>query len=120
MLLLLTGFSTGSIANHLPPTDSWTFTLRFENDLFNRTDRFYTNGIKLNWISPELKWFEDLAWFKKEGLPQQGLNWFASVLPYHKDESRQRNFSLSVGQMMYTPRNTVATTLIDDDRPYAG
>jgi lipid A 3-O-deacylase len=103
-----------------PPSESWTFTARFENDLFNRTDRFYTNGIKLNWISPELEWFEDLAWFKRKGLAQDGLNWFASVLPYHKDESRQRNFSLSIGQMMYTPKNTVSTGLVVDDRPYAG
>jgi len=106
-------------ANH-PPSESWTFTARFENDLFNRTDRFYTNGIKLNWISPELEWFEDLAWFRRKGLAQDGLNWFASVLPFHEDESRQRNFSLSLGQMMYTPKNTVASELVLDDRPYAG
>jgi len=120
LLTLLLGIYTNCLAEQQPPADSWTFTLRFENDLFNRTDRFYTNGIKLNWISPELKWFEDLAWFKKEGLPQQGLNWFASVLPYHNDETRQRNFSLSVGQMMYTPRDIVTTQPIMDDRPYAG
>jgi len=120
LFLLLIGVSTNSYASHTPPAESWTFTFRFENDLFNRTDRFYTNGIKLNWISPELEWFEDLPWFRKEGLPQEGLSWFASVLPFHEDESRQRNFSLSIGQMMYTPRDTVATDLVADDRPYAG
>ena len=45
------------------------------------------------------------TWFKRKGLAQDGLNWFASVLPYHEDESRQRNFSLSIGQMMYTPKD---------------
>lgn len=103
-----------------PPAESWTFTLRFENDLFNRTDRFYTNGIKLNWISPELQWFEDLPLFREEGLAQDLLRQFAIVLPFNDDKTRQRNFSLSIGQMMYTPRDTVSYVLVENDRPYAG
>jgi lipid A 3-O-deacylase len=103
-----------------PPSESWTFSLRLENDLFNGTDRFYTNGIKLNWISPELDWFSDLDWIKKEGFAQEYVKSIISRLPYSEDESRQRNFSISIGQMMYTPGDTQARELIIDDRPYAG
>jgi lipid A 3-O-deacylase len=103
-----------------PPSESWTFTLRFENDMFNGTDRFYTDGIKLNWISPELDWFRDLSWFKNEGLAQDTVEGIISVLPFREDETRQRNFSVSIGQMMYTPGDTRTSELILDDRPYAG
>ena len=103
-----------------PPSESWTFTVRFENDLFNSTDRFYTNGIKLNWISPELDWFEDLNWMQQPGTFQDIAREIFSLLPYHHDESRQGNFALSIGQMMYTPNDTSASELIPTDRPYAG
>ncbi|MEX2352968.1 MAG: lipid A deacylase LpxR family protein, partial [Gammaproteobacteria bacterium] len=115
----LAGFSINAPAAK-PPSESWTVTFRFENDLFNDSDRFYTNGIKLNWISPELQWFEDLDWFQREGLAQDTVKSFISVLPYREDESRLRNFSFSIGQMMYTPRDMVSTELVVDDRPYAG
>ena len=103
-----------------PPSTSWTFSLRFENDLFNSTDRFYTNGIKLNWISPDLDWFEDMDWIKKEGPAQDYVKSIISVLPYKDDDSSQRNFSFSIGQMMYTPKDTNTSGLVINDRPYAG
>jgi lipid A 3-O-deacylase len=112
------------LSSHLhaadPPSASWTFSLRFENDLFNSTDRFYTNGIKLNWISPDLDWFEDMDWIKKEGPAQDYVKGIISVLPYKDNENSQRNFSFSLGQMMYTPTDTKTSSLVIDDRPYAG
>ena len=30
-----------------------TLSFYFENDFFGDTDRYYTNGIKLSWISPD-------------------------------------------------------------------
>jgi len=120
LLAVLMCISAAGFADNRPPSESWTFTFRFENDLFNDSDRFYTNGIKLNWISPDLDWFEDLDWFKREGSMQEALSGFISILPYKNDESRQRKFAFSVGQMMYTPRDMVSTELVVDDRPYAG
>jgi len=103
-----------------PPSESWTFTARFENDLFNSTDRFYTNGIKLNWFSPDLNWFEDLNWMQQQGTLQDITRSMFSLLPYHDDETRQGNFAVSIGQMMYTPNDTVTSELILSERPYAG
>ncbi|MFT5131754.1 MAG: lipid A 3-O-deacylase [Gammaproteobacteria bacterium] len=103
-----------------PRNDSWTFTFHLENDLFANTDRFYTNGIKLSWISPEIKWFQDLPWMKKPGLIQSAANEIIDLLPFNQDSSRQRNLAFTVGQLMFTPEDISQRDLILDDRPYAG
>ena len=102
------------------PSDSWTFTLRFENDLFAHTDQYYTNGIKLNWISPDLNRFRDLSWLKKDKAVQNGINRVLKELPFSDDTSRQRHVSLSVGQLLFTPADIKTRALIPNDRPYAG
>lgn len=94
----------------------WTHTFYFENDLFNGTDSNYTNGVKYSLISP------DLALNAPQGkLPRRVLE-FIHDLPFiagskpgytHKAE-------FSLGQKMFTPRNTAETGLIRNDRPYAG
>ena len=103
-----------------PPHESWTFTFRLENDLFADTDRFYTNGIKLSWISPELQWFQELDWFSDGSLAGTWFNHAVEVLPFSGDETRQRHLALSVGQKMFTPGDIKRTTLDVTDRPYAG
>lgn len=103
-----------------PPSESWTFTFHLENDLFADTDRFYTNGIKFSWISPELKFFQDLDWMQKPGVLQNTIKTVMDSLPFSDDKSRQRNIALSVGQKMYTPRDISRRDLLIDDRPYGG
>ena len=39
--------------------DMNTVTLYMENDFFYGTDRQYTHGIKLSWISPDLSDYRD-------------------------------------------------------------
>ena len=119
--MLVSVFPCRAIADaQKPPHESWTFTLHLENDLFASTDRFYTNGVKASWISPELKWFEDLPWMKKPGILQSSLHTFIDLLPFSEDESRQRNMAFSVGQKMYTPEDISRRDLLVDDRPYGG
>ena len=103
-----------------PPHESWTFTFAFENDLFADTDRFYTNGIKLNWISPELEWFEDLDYIKRNAFLSEGLKSMIKLLPFSDEPDRQRHFSFSIGQKMFTPQNVQSRQLQKNDRPYAG
>ena len=103
-----------------PPHESWTFSLGFENDLFASTDRFYTNGIKLNWISPELQWFEDLDWIRQDAFLSNTVKQFIKLLPYSDDPDRQRHFSFSIGQKMFTPEDINSRNLLVNDRPYAG
>lgn len=101
-------------ADHNAPDRSWTFTFRIENDLFAGTDRHYTNGIKLSWISPDLTRFRD-----SDQLPDWGKR-MVNRLPYSRVEGLQRNIVFSVGQNMFTPEDIEARGLIRNDRPYAG
>lgn len=111
--------STSALADK-PPHESWTFNFGFENDLFSDTDRFYTNGIQLNWVSPELKWFEDLEWFKQDTFLSQQARNLINILPFSDDPNRQRHLSFSFGQKMFTPQDIVSRNLVANDRPYAG
>jgi lipid A 3-O-deacylase len=118
--LLLFPCAARPAADLLPPHESWTFTLRFENDLFADTDRFYTNGLKASWASPDLRWFQDLEWFRKPGRLSRLANGLIDALPWAGDTERRRNLSLSVGQMMYTPQDIRSKAPLPEDRPYAG
>lgn len=111
--LCITG-ATDCYADHRTTEKSWTFTFRFENDLFAGTDRHYTNGIKFSWISPDLSRFRD-----SDKLP----GWAKTIvreLPYSQKEGLQRNIAFSIGQGMYTPADIDTHALLKDDRPYAG
>jgi len=83
-----------------------TLTVAIENDRVVNTDRHYTNGIRVSWISPG------------DGAP----NWtdpVFDVLPqFHPDGDRRIGYS--AGQMMFTPDNIAQEALIVEDRPYAG
>jgi len=113
ILLLLVCYAE-VFANHHIKDDSWTFTFRFENDLFGNTDRNYTNGVKLSWISPDLTRFRD-----SEQLPDWAKK-YISNLPFSGVENLQRNIAFSIGQNMYTPEDIKDRNLIKNDRPYAG
>lgn len=112
--------SAGAYAAKKPPSESWTFTGRFENDLFANTDRFYTSGIKLNWVSPDLEWFKELPWLAMDAPLQNAIKEGLEHLPFSDRKNRQRHVSLSVGHKMYTPQDIETAALIPDDRPYAG
>ncbi len=96
------------------PGKAWTFSFYFENDLFSGTDRNYTNGVKLSWVSPDLSSYREGG-----GLPEWAVPWVLK-LPFINTPGLQRNVALSLGQSMYTPEDTARRTLIRDDRPYAG
>jgi len=96
--------------------------VRYENDMLlpGGTDRYYTNGIQLSAVSPDLEWFSDLPVFREGTMLGRAAAWVAEVLPFTADRTRQRNVSLTLGQLMFTPQDTQRTDLIVDDRPYAG
>lgn len=96
-----------------------TFTLLFENDLFGDTDQQYTNGLKLSWLSPDLK-----ALAGAPGVPPWLIEVVERLRAFERsrgiDGDRQYNVGFGLGQMMYTPEDTQAIAQVDDDRPYAG
>ena len=84
-----------------------TASLNFENDAFGKTDRFYSNGVQAAWRSTAgaalpapLDWLDrSLGGALGPGTPQWGL---------------------SLGQTIFTPRDTRLREPDRRDRPYAG
>src|SRR3954454_13877046 len=89
------------------------FTFQIENDVFNRigkSDRDYTNGVRLGWLSPALP-----------DLPE-GLANITTIPTFFGEDpvsSVTRRFGISIGQNLYTPADTDTSTPIYNDRPYA-
>ncbi|HEX9810402.1 MAG TPA: lipid A deacylase LpxR family protein [Alphaproteobacteria bacterium] len=90
-----------------PPRDTrGSFSIVIENDAFAGTDRHYTHGTRLAWLSAE----DDLPGFGR---------WLARNLPILAAGGRKR-IGYALGQNMYTPEDIDTTALQPDDRPYAG
>lgn len=83
---------------------TWSFTL--ENDIIAGTDRDYTNGALISYVSPtnDLPFFADWA-------PAQ-LTWLTSAKKWH--------MTYGIGQNMYTPEDITLDPPDPADRPYAG
>ena len=96
------------------PSDSSTFTILFENDLFGDTDQQYTSGVQLGWMSPDLSRYADA-----ERLPDWLLP-VVSRLPWIIEPNTQRNVSFAIGLKIFTPEDTQSSSLVRDDRPSAG
>lgn len=91
-----------------------TFFIYFENDVFNGTDRHYTNALKLTWLSKDLTELDEDTRLPRWGLP------LLRKLPMVNRPGFQRNIGLSLGQNIYTPKDILRRDLIKEDRPYAG
>ncbi len=91
-----------------------TITFYQENDLYAGTDRDYTNGIKLSWVSPDLEQYRD-----DPRLPKWS-HALIDAMPFSEGEGFLRTVSLSVGQNIYTPDGIESHIPSPDDRPYAG
>jgi len=89
------------------------FTFQVENDYFNpigKTNRDYTNGLRIGWLSPALPQLPD-SWANLLTLP----TFFGERAP----ASVTRRFAVSFGQNLYTPADTSTPLPIFNDRPYA-
>jgi len=93
---------------------SKSFSFYLENDLFTGTDREYTNGIKLTWIS------QDLTKYREDPRIPEWSYPLIKGLPFVNEPGFQRAVSLSIGQNIYTPEDINRSDLLREDRPYAG
>jgi hypothetical protein len=80
-------------------------TITEENDLVVKTDRHYTQGLRLTLLLDDAypRWAD--SWMKK--------------LPQMRMRDAVNKFGVAVGQNIYTPRDTLTSALLKDDRPYA-
>lgn len=88
-------------------------SLQVENDFFGeRTDRHFTHGTRLVYLTKPLKWMTEAAnmipWFFMESESD------------NSDNALRARGSLSIGQNIYTPEDISNDQLILTDRPYAG
>jgi lipid A 3-O-deacylase len=93
--------------------DGSTLTLQFENDRVANTDRHYTNGWRITWLSGK-KELPD--WAERLGPLVDWPSFFARA-----PETRiSRRVGLALGQDLYTPSDTDTRDPLPDDQPYAG
>ncbi|HEY6169887.1 MAG TPA: lipid A deacylase LpxR family protein [Verrucomicrobiae bacterium] len=88
-----------------PVAQRWASSFIEENDLIFRTDRHYTQGIKVTLMPPERAWDE------------KGL---MSLIPAWGYEPQFVRVGFGIGQNIYTPADISVPTLLTNDRPYAG
>lgn len=87
----------------------------FENDLFYKVDKYYSNAVQIRFVSPPLGTLAENGFFPDymDGLMNR-------VERLQNSGTLQYNVSVGLGQIIYTPDNTEATELQKNDRPYAG
>lgn len=99
--------SSAGLAQTSPGLDpKGTLSVTYENDKFGNTDRQYTNGFRLSYLSATTEipdWMDRLR---------------GDLAPVLSSSGAVR-WGLSFGQNLYTPDDTGRRTLITDDRPYA-
>lgn len=83
----------------------WSVTS--ENDLFGGTDRNYTNGIRIERVSPEDR-------------VHPALDWAARNVPVLDLERRKLRQGIALSHAIFTPADTSVRVPDPDDRPYAG
>ena len=104
LCLLFFSFSMRSQTDSVKPTFENTYRYihyTYENDFFNMTDRYYTQGIQLEYISP---------FVEKSPL---------SKLLIRLKNNSQKHFGMAVEQNCFTPRSIRYDTLNTLERPYA-
>lgn len=95
-----------AMADDAQPTEHGTITVLFENDVFYRTDRDYSNGVQIAWTSPVLTdgdWAVDLA----------------DKLPFFSNGSEVRK-SYALGQDIFTPSDISVRNPPLTEHPYGG
>jgi lipid A 3-O-deacylase len=78
-----------------------------ENDLVVKTDRHYTQGLKVSYLQAD------------NDLPQW-VSCLATKIPTFGFTNGANKFGYEIGQNIYTPADLQAKQLLPHDRPYAG
>lgn len=104
-LAVITAYFMMSLSPNPTFADS-VFNVLIENDVFTNTDRHYTSGIMLNYVSGI---DEGPRRLRKLGVRFPGM---------HEDD--RMHVSVSLGHEIYTPTDIDSVELLEDERPYAG
>lgn len=89
-----------------------TFTTENDRYAIPPTDRHYTNGLRLSWLSPPTR-----------GIPEavtRFTDWPSLLFLGREWVPKSRRWAVIAGHSIFTPKDTEATGLVANDRPYAG
>ena len=90
----------------VPADDEPTFSFVWENDRFASTDRNYTNGVRLSYLSATRR--------------PDALGRFAIGLLVGEDEPALIRRGFAIGHSIFTPQDKQTTAPLPDQHPYAG
>lgn len=87
-------------------SEGGTFSATFENDIFGGSDKDYTNGVRIDYLTPrnELPLWARFA--------RRNLTWLTDAGEWYA--------TYGLGQNIFTPSDISLETPPGDDRPYAG
>ena len=88
-------------------------TLQIENDRIAATDRHYTQGGRLSYLSGEEKFPAWIGWLGN------ALIW-GPLFDFGEGDKIVQRRGYAIGQSIFTPEDVRSTTLVTGDRPYAG
>ncbi len=101
--------STGPVISGertLPNDAKGTYTFVWENDKIAGTDRNYTNGVRLSWLSGTQA--------------TDRFSGFVSRNVFGADEGAVIRRGLAIGHSIFTPEDTQTSAFLPDQHPYAG
>ena len=105
-LLLVASHTAPLLAADTPSSDRGTFSFIYENDVFAGTDRNYTNGI-------------DIAYLSAPNAAPLPARWLARAL-LRADQQDIIYAGIGIGQSIFTPLNTETSAPLPRQHPYAG
>lgn len=104
-LIVLAGMTV--LAAPVAAGSGGTFSLTEENDKFTGTDRHFTQGIRIGWVTGR----QD---------PDDWTTRLAEDLGWRFGPADEFRIGFALGQSIYTPEDTSRRDVVIDDRPYAG
>lgn len=104
--LLLVSHAAPLLAEDIPASERGTLSLIYENDTFAGTDRNYTNGI-------------DVSYMSAPNAVPAASRWLAETI-LRADGADIVYAGIGVGQSIFTPGDTDATVALPKQHPYAG
>ena len=97
----------GGPAHAEPPPPQTFVSVQMENDFFASSgDRYYTHGTQVSVL--------------KKTDPPALLEQLSEWVPFYEKGQSLNLVNYTLGQKIFTPDDTEATTVVEGDRPYAG
>jgi lipid A 3-O-deacylase len=126
LTLLALCVTESALANRGSPLPDWGegyLTFYLDNDLFANTDRDYTNGARLSWISSNRD-IKDLGsvqrMLRRLSGDDDSFRIFQKVTGFEDPANVQYNYGFSLTQLMFTPERAAPYVQPLGERRYAG